>query len=147
MFPDEDPIGHRLAFPPEQQKDLKGPQIVGVYRHFTHLGLDDPGPVRYGMIFPYALVAQFVPQWGTDLVLVVRGEGDPQALAGPVRREVLASIGGVPDVPLMEDFELCRRLRRCGRLALADATVVTSARRFQKLGVLRTYFRMAGFPS
>ena len=96
VFPDEDPIGHRLAFPPEQQKDLKGPQIVGVYRHFTHLGLDDPGPVRYGMIFPYALVAQFVPQWGTDLVLVVRGEGDPQALAGPVRREVLALDGELP---------------------------------------------------
>src|SRR5439155_20288191 len=96
VFGDEDPIGHRLAFPPEQQKNLKGPQIVGVYRHFTHLGLDDPGPVRYGMIFPYALVAQFVPQWGTDLVLVVRGEGDPQALAGPVRREVLALDGELP---------------------------------------------------
>ena len=43
---------------------------------------------------------------------------------------------------LMEEFELCRRLRQVGRLALADATLVTSARRFEKLGVLRTYFRM-----
>ncbi|HMC28412.1 MAG TPA: glycosyltransferase, partial [Verrucomicrobiae bacterium] len=39
-------------------------------------------------------------------------------------------------------FELCRRLRKRGRLALADATVITSARRFQKLGVIRTYLRM-----
>jgi GT2 family glycosyltransferase len=59
-----------------------------------------------------------------------------------VRREVLQRIGGVPEIPLMEEFELCRRLRKVGRLALADATVSTSARRFRKLGVLRTYWRM-----
>jgi rSAM/selenodomain-associated transferase 2 len=59
-----------------------------------------------------------------------------------VRREALKAIGGVPDVPLMEEFELCRRLRKVGRLALADATVSTSARRFRKLGVIRTYWRM-----
>ena len=59
-----------------------------------------------------------------------------------VRRQALESIGGVPDVPLMEEFELCRRLRRLGRLALAGATVTTSARRFLKRGVLRTYARM-----
>ena len=29
-----------------------------------------------------------------------------------------------------------------GRIALADATVVTSARKFRKLGVLRTYALM-----
>ena len=56
-----------------------------------------------------------------------------------LRRETLARIGGVPDVPLMEEFELCRRLRALGRIALADTTVVTSARKFHKLGVLRTY--------
>jgi rSAM/selenodomain-associated transferase 2 len=59
-----------------------------------------------------------------------------------IRREILEMIGGVPAQPLLEEFELCRRLRRVGRLALADATVTTSARRFQELGVLRTYFRM-----
>jgi rSAM/selenodomain-associated transferase 2 len=59
-----------------------------------------------------------------------------------VRREVLHRIGGVPDIPLMEEFELCRRLRKIGRLALAEATVSTSARRFRKVGVLRTYWRM-----
>lgn len=59
-----------------------------------------------------------------------------------LRRETLARIGGVPDVPLMEEFELCKRLRLLGRIALADATVVTSARKFRKLGVLRTYALM-----
>ena len=59
-----------------------------------------------------------------------------------LRRETLACIGGVPDVPLMEEFELCKRLRPLGCIALADATVVTSARKFRKLGVLRTYALM-----
>ena len=59
-----------------------------------------------------------------------------------VRREVLERIGGVPDVPLMEEHLLCRALRREGRLALAPATVTTSARRFRERGVLRTYWRM-----
>ena len=59
-----------------------------------------------------------------------------------IRRDVLERIGGVPDMPLMEELELCRRLRKAGRLALADATVSTSARRFEKLGVIRTYLRM-----
>ena len=60
-----------------------------------------------------------------------------------VRRDVLEKVGGVPAVPLMEEHELCRRLRRVGRLALADATVTTSARRFRERGVLCTYWRMA----
>ena len=59
-----------------------------------------------------------------------------------VRRDVLEKIGGVPDMPLMEDFELCRRLRQVGRLALADATVTTSPRRFVERGIIRTYIRM-----
>jgi rSAM/selenodomain-associated transferase 2 len=76
---------------------------------------------------------------GLRLLLFGRILGD-QAMF--VRRLALESIGGVPDVPLMEEYELCRRLRPLGRLALANATVSTSARRFAKRGVLRTYLRM-----
>lgn len=59
-----------------------------------------------------------------------------------VRRPVLEAIGGVPDQRLMEEVELCRRLRRAGRLVLAGATVTASERRFVLHGVLRTYLRM-----
>jgi hypothetical protein len=59
-----------------------------------------------------------------------------------VRRQALEDIGGVPDVPLMEEFELARLLRQRGRLVLAGATVSTSARRFRERGVVRTYLRM-----
>jgi rSAM/selenodomain-associated transferase 2 len=59
-----------------------------------------------------------------------------------VRREVLERIGGVPNMPLMEEFVLCQKLRAVGRLTLARATVTTSMRRFQKRGIARTYLRM-----
>jgi rSAM/selenodomain-associated transferase 2 len=59
-----------------------------------------------------------------------------------IRRETLEKIGGVPEMPLMEEFELCHRMRQVGRLALADSVVTTSARRFARLGIARTYLRM-----
>ncbi|MFO1461832.1 MAG: TIGR04283 family arsenosugar biosynthesis glycosyltransferase [Verrucomicrobiota bacterium] len=60
-----------------------------------------------------------------------------------VRNGVLRQLGGVPDVPLMEEHRLCAALRRRGRLVLARATVSTSARRFRARGPLRTYLLMA----
>jgi rSAM/selenodomain-associated transferase 2 len=59
-----------------------------------------------------------------------------------VRRETLERIGGVPDVPIMEEFELCRALRSQGKFTLAGTVVSTSARRFRARGVIRTYVRM-----
>jgi rSAM/selenodomain-associated transferase 2 len=59
-----------------------------------------------------------------------------------VRREVLKEVGGVPRQPLLEELELCRRLRRVGRLALAGTAVSTSARRFREQGVWRTWWLM-----
>jgi hypothetical protein len=60
-----------------------------------------------------------------------------------VRRRILEQIGGVPEVPLMEEFVLCRRLRAVGRLVLLSPSVSTSARRFRRNGVVTTYTRMA----
>lgn len=52
--------------------------------------------------------------------------------------EVFFAMGGYPNWPLMEDYELCRRLRRRGRIGLAQEAIGTSARRWAKLGVCRT---------
>ncbi len=52
-------------------------------------------------------------------------------------RRLFWSVGGFPDMALMEDVAMIRRLRRQGRIALAPAAVVTSARRWQRLGVAR----------
>jgi hypothetical protein len=38
----------------------------------------------------------------------------------------------------MEDFELIQRLKKRGKIAIVSASVITSARRWQKLGVWKT---------
>jgi hypothetical protein len=55
-----------------------------------------------------------------------------------VRADVFREIGGFPDLPIMEDFELMRRLKRQGRIAIAPVPAPTSGRRWLELGVLRT---------
>lgn len=52
--------------------------------------------------------------------------------------DMFRAIGGFPELPIMEDFELMRRLKRRGRIAIAPDTVLTSDRRWQKLNVCRT---------
>jgi glycosyltransferase involved in cell wall biosynthesis len=55
-----------------------------------------------------------------------------------VRRDALASVGGVPQQCFMEDYELVRRLRRAhGMPCVVDAAVTTSSRRWDAMGVAR----------
>jgi rSAM/selenodomain-associated transferase 2/rSAM/selenodomain-associated transferase 1 len=55
-----------------------------------------------------------------------------------IRRDVFGPLGGFPDLPIMEDLEMSRRLHRLGRLAVLPATATTSARRFTEHGTWRT---------
>ncbi|MHC5856505.1 TIGR04283 family arsenosugar biosynthesis glycosyltransferase [Nostoc sp.] len=53
-------------------------------------------------------------------------------------KEVFQQIGCFPELPIMEDFELMRRLKRIGRIVIIPTPVVTSARRWLQKGVLKT---------
>jgi rSAM/selenodomain-associated transferase 2 len=55
-----------------------------------------------------------------------------------VRTALFRKVGGFPDQPIMEDYELVRRARRLGRMVILPAAAVTSARRWSKKGLLRT---------
>ena len=55
-----------------------------------------------------------------------------------LKTEVFYHIGGFPKLPIMEDFELMRCLRRFGRIVIIPVPVLTSGRRWQKLGVVKT---------
>ena len=55
-----------------------------------------------------------------------------------VRREVFHDLGGFPEIPLMEDVEFSKRLKRRGRLAALPIRVTTSARKWEREGPLRT---------
>ncbi|MCC6642820.1 MAG: TIGR04283 family arsenosugar biosynthesis glycosyltransferase [Deltaproteobacteria bacterium] len=81
-----------------------------------------------------------VVEWGARLrVVLLRLPYGDQALF--VRRRVLEALGGVPQVPIFEDLDLVRIIRRAGRLALLSLPATTSARRYEEGGVLRTMLR------
>jgi len=59
-----------------------------------------------------------------------------------VRREVFAAMGGFAEIPLMEDIEFSKRLKRQGRIACLRQRVRTSSRRWEKHGILSTVLLM-----
>jgi rSAM/selenodomain-associated transferase 2 len=61
-----------------------------------------------------------------------------------VATAAFAAIGGYPDIPLMEDIVLSRRLKRLGRPLCVSAPALTSGRRWEKYGVMRTILTMWG---
>ncbi len=59
-----------------------------------------------------------------------------------VRRHAFERLGGFADIPLMEDIEFSRRLKRTGQIAALHQKVTTSFRRWEQQGLLRTIFLM-----
>jgi rSAM/selenodomain-associated transferase 2 len=59
-----------------------------------------------------------------------------------VDRSAFAAVGGFPDIALMEDIVLSRRLKRLGRPLCLRAQALTSGRRWEKHGVVRTILTM-----
>lgn len=53
------------------------------------------------------------------------------------RREAYEACGGFPDIPLMEDVALAKRLRQTGGFVLLRARATTSARRWLAEGLLK----------
>ena len=59
-----------------------------------------------------------------------------------VTREAFIAAGGFPEIALMEDIEFARRLKRISRPLCLRARVITSGRRWESRGVLRTIVLM-----
>jgi rSAM/selenodomain-associated transferase 2 len=59
-----------------------------------------------------------------------------------VRAEAFRAVGGYPEIPLMEDVELSRRLRRTGKTVQLPLRVEASGRRWEAWGPLRTVLFM-----
>lgn len=60
-----------------------------------------------------------------------------------VRREVFAALGGFRHLPLMEDVDFSRRLRRYGKVQLLDPPIASSPRKHLAQGPWRTTFNNA----
>lgn len=59
-----------------------------------------------------------------------------------VRRDTFETIDGYPELPLMEDIELSKRLRGIGWPACVKQKVITSSRRWRQNGIGRTILLM-----
>jgi len=59
-----------------------------------------------------------------------------------VRRSLFEQLGGYSDLPIMEDVDFSRRLKRTGRLSALRSKVITSYRRWDTRGPLRTMLLM-----
>jgi rSAM/selenodomain-associated transferase 2 len=79
-----------------------------------------------------ALVARTI-NWRSRFTGIATGD---QAIF--VAYEAFRNVGGFPDLPLMEDIALSRKLKRHSRPYCITTPVVTSGRRWEYHGVLRT---------
>ena len=55
-----------------------------------------------------------------------------------LRAERFKAVGGYNNLPIMEDYAFMQQLKRQGKIAIASSSVLTSSRRWQKLGIART---------
>lgn len=84
----------------------------------------------------FNVIAWFM-NWRSALTGICTGD---QAIF--VNAEVFAQIQGYDDIPLMEDIELSRKLKRYGKPIRLPASVTTAARRWQAYGPIRTILTM-----
>jgi rSAM/selenodomain-associated transferase 2 len=93
--------------------------------------------VRFDSPATWGTIISTLMNWRSRLSGLATGD---QALF--VRRLAFEQLGGFPDIPLMEDIEFSRRLKRTGRTAALHQTVTTSFRRWEQQGPLRTILLM-----
>jgi len=103
----------------DRLRALEDPEVVGgAFR----LEIDSPK----WMLRAIARLAN----WRTRMTRVPYGD---QGLF--VRASVFKELGGYPTLPLMEDLELSRRLKRKGRVVILRESIRTSSRRWDKEGI------------
>ncbi len=59
-----------------------------------------------------------------------------------VRRPIFERLGGYADIPIMEDIDFSSRLKQAGRIAALRDCVITSFRRWERNGPVRTILLM-----
>lgn len=57
-----------------------------------------------------------------------------------IKREALEELGGFKEWPLLEDVEMVSRLNKRSPPIIIDSDLTTSGRRWEKLGLLKTFF-------
>ena len=116
------PLGSRMAI----EQSMENPQCVG--GRFDVQFEDDRG---------WAWVISRMMNWRSRWSGIATGD---QAIF--VRRSIFEQMGGYVDIPLMEDLEFTRRLKRLGKVIPLQMKVTTSFRRWEQRGALQTILHM-----
>ena len=58
-----------------------------------------------------------------------------------IRRSLFEATGGFPEIPVMEDLNMIRKLSKLGTVSIAKDPAYTSPRRWQEGGLVRTFIR------
>ena len=109
------------------------------WREAVEGALSDPACAGGAFAFRFAERGgweRWIEWWVACRVAILGLPYGDQALF--VRRSVLERIGGVPDVPIMEDLDLVHAIKREGRLRMLELAATTSSRRYRERGPLRT---------
>ncbi|MDE3117750.1 MAG: TIGR04283 family arsenosugar biosynthesis glycosyltransferase [Nitrospirota bacterium] len=93
--------------------------------------------LRFDRDRPLSRLIACMINWRSRLSGIATGD---QAIF--VRRSVFERMGGFASIPLMEDIDLTRRLNRMGPVAYLRTQVVTSFRRWETRGPIRTILLM-----
>ncbi len=93
--------------------------------------------VRLSGIHPILRIIEFLMNWRSRISGIATGD---QAIF--VKRDLFEAIGGFAEIDLMEDIALCKRLKKYGRPLCLRKPVITSSRRWEEKGMIRTIFLM-----
>ncbi len=96
---------------------------------FFHLRLSGQG-------VPFRVIEWFI-NWRSSRSRVATGD---QGIF--LRRSLFDSLGGFAEQPLMEDVEMCKRLRATAPPSVSPILLQTSSRRWEQHGVARTVLLM-----
>lgn len=109
------------------------------YDELIRTALDNPSTVAGAFRFKTDVSsrAMRIIEWGTNFrSAVLQWPYGDQGLF--MERRIFDESGGFPAIPIMEDFELIRHLRRRGTIVTLAEEAITSARRWKKLGIVQT---------
>jgi rSAM/selenodomain-associated transferase 2 len=101
--------------------------------------IDQPGiaagafELKLDQVFPWSRIIEKLANLRSRVFQMPYGD---QAIF--VKADLFRSMEGYSDLPIMEDYEFMRRVRRHGRILIVPCPAVTSARRWTKIGPLRT---------
>jgi rSAM/selenodomain-associated transferase 2 len=107
------------------QQVLQDPSVVGGGFEYS---FDDP---RW-----FFRVAEYCSNWKNHALGLLYGD-----MGIFVRKDVFVSFGGYNEIPLMEDMDICRKMKAAGKIVIVPRTIRTSARRWRTQGIVVTVVR------